>query len=127
MKAGGDVSHSKLKGAIAPEEILAPLQGAGRDKKNEDFAEFLEADPKDGFSVRNFQIQACKMATVSDLVVYRDDRTPFEEAVRLAKRLARAQAAWQKKTDGSLFGHHRLFNTFLVSGESRMESIAEAC
>ncbi|KAK5118263.1 hypothetical protein LTR85_008243 [Meristemomyces frigidus] len=115
VKAGGDLSHSKLKGAIAPEEILVPLQAA-KDKKTEDVSEFLEADPKDGFGVRNFQIQACKMATVSDIVVYRDSRTPKEEAERLAKRLARAQTAWQKKMDGLHFGG-RLFNTFIVSDD----------
>jgi len=118
VKAGGDLTHSKLKGAIAPEEVLMPLQPA-RDRRNEEMAEFLEADPRDGFSVRNFQIQACKMATVSDLVVYRDDRTPREEAERLAKRLARAQTAWQKKMDGSsIFGGGRQFNTFIVSGKN---------
>lgn len=115
VKAGGDLSHSTLKGAIAPEEILGPLQAA-RDKKTEDVSEFLEADPRDGFGVRNFQIQACKMATVSDIVVYRDARTPKDEAERLAKRLARAQAAWQKKTGGSHLSG-RLFNTFIVSGK----------
>ena len=57
------------------------------------------------------------MATVSDLVVYRDYQTPQEEAERLARRLARAQAAWQRKTDGSAFGG-RMFNTFIVSGAS---------
>lgn len=120
VKAGGDLSHSKLKGAVAPEEILMPLQ-AGKDKKGEEMADFLETDPKDGFGVRNFQIQACKMATVSDIVVYRDERTPREEAERLAKRLARAQTAWQRKTDGLSFGG-RLFNTFIVSGKCWLTS-----
>lgn len=115
VKAGGDLSHSKLKGAIAPEEILAPLQAA-KDKKSEELAEFLESDPRDGFSVRNFQIQACKIATVSDIVVYRDNKTPKEEAERLARRIARAQNAWQRKTEGLHFGH-RPFNTFVVSGK----------
>ncbi|RMY45870.1 hypothetical protein D0863_15956, partial [Hortaea werneckii] len=114
VKAGGDLSHSRLKGAIAADEILCPAK-PGRDRKSEE-GEFLEVDPKDGFSVRNFHIQTCKMATVSDLVVYRDYQTPQEEAERLARRLARAQAAWQRKTDGSAFGG-RMFNTFIVSDE----------
>ncbi|RMY29488.1 hypothetical protein D0865_15505 [Hortaea werneckii] len=114
VKAGGDLSHSRLKGAIAPDEILCPLK-PGRDRKSEE-ADFLDVDPKDGFSVRNFHIQTCKMATVSDLVVYRDYQTPQAEAERLARRLARAQAAWQRKTDGSAFGG-RMFNTFIVSDE----------
>ncbi|EMC91965.1 hypothetical protein BAUCODRAFT_570655 [Baudoinia panamericana UAMH 10762] len=115
VKAGGDLSHSRLKGAIAPEEILAPLQAA-RDKRVEDAADFLDMDPKDGFSVRNFQIQACKMATVSDIVVYCDNGTPRDEAERLAKRISRAQAAWLKKTDGLHFGS-RPFNTFVLSDD----------
>ncbi|RMY46125.1 hypothetical protein D0864_15312, partial [Hortaea werneckii] len=114
VKAGGDLSHSRLKGAIAADEILCPAK-PGRDRKSEE-GEFLDVDPKDGFSVRNFHIQTCKMATVSDLVVYRDYQTPREEAERLARRLARAQAAWQRKTDGSAFGG-RMFNTFIVSDE----------
>ncbi|KAK3678011.1 tyrosine/serine/threonine protein phosphatase pps1 [Recurvomyces mirabilis] len=115
VKAGGDLSHSKLKGAIAPEEILAPLQVA-KDKKSEDGAEFLDADPKDGFGVRNFQIQAAKLSTLSDIVVYGDSRTSKEEALRLARRVSRAQAAWQKKTDTLPFGP-RQFNTFVVSNK----------
>ncbi|RMY68377.1 hypothetical protein D0862_14989 [Hortaea werneckii] len=57
VKAGGDLSHSRLKGAIAPDEILYPLK-PGRDRKSGDeAADFLDVDPKDGFSVRNFHIQ----------------------------------------------------------------------
>ena len=118
VKAGGDLSHSKLKGAVAPEEILMPLQVA-RDRRNPDASEFMDADPKDGFGVRNFHIQACKMASVSDIVVYRDDKTPKEEAERLAKRISRAQSTWQCKADGSSFVNGRQFNTFLVSGKCR--------
>ena len=116
VKAGGDLSHSKLKGAVAPEEILMPLQ-AGRDRRQPDATEFMEADPKDGFGVRNFHIQACKMASVSDIVVYRDEKTSKEDAERLAKRISRAQSAWQTKGEGSSFINGRLFNTFLVSGK----------
>ena len=57
VKTGGNLQTSKLKGAIAPDELLAP---APRDSPT-----FIECDPKDGFSVRNFQIQACKLAMVS--------------------------------------------------------------
>jgi len=116
VKAGGDLTRSKLKGAIAPEEILAPSLAA-RDEKSESAAEFLDPDPRDGFNVRNFQIQACKMATISDIVVYRDGKTSREEAERLARRLARGQAAWQRRLDGFLPGT-RQFNTFIVSGMS---------
>ncbi|SMY27642.1 unnamed protein product [Zymoseptoria tritici ST99CH_1A5] len=113
VKAGGDLSYSKLKGAIAPEELLRPTQ-PGKSKNEE--PEFLEPDPREGFSVRNFQIQACKMSTVSDIVVYGDDNTPREEVVRLAKRVALAQTAWQRKMEGSS-SNSRLFNTFILEDE----------
>lgn len=113
VKAGGDLSHSKLKGAIAPEEILRPLVAKA---KGHEGCEFLDIDPRDGFSVRNFQIQACKMATVSDIVVYGDLKTSREEVRQLAARIARAQAAWLTRAE--VFGAAgRLFNTFVLEGE----------
>lgn len=110
VKAGGDLSHSKIKGAIAPDEIVKPVQ------KICDDCDFLDIDPRDGFSVRNFQIQACKMATVSDIVVYGDQQTSKDEVKELARRLSRAQGAWQKKTEG-YSSSGRLFNTFVVEGK----------
>ena len=116
VKAGGDLSHSKLKGAVAPEEILSPLQPCKDKKDAAESCDFLDIDPRDGFSVRNFQIQTCKMATVSDIVVYGDDSTPKEEVEQLARRVARAQAAWQRKMNG-LGPGDRLFHTFVLSGK----------
>jgi dual specificity MAP kinase phosphatase len=106
-----------LRGAIAPEELLRPTQ-PGRSKHEE--PEFIEPDPREGFSVRNFQIQACKMSTVSDVVVYGDNDTPREEVARLAKRVAQAQSAWQRKMEGSN-SNSRLFNTFILTGELDLE------
>jgi dual specificity MAP kinase phosphatase len=116
VKAGGDLSHSKIKGAISPEELLKPCRSA-TDINCSD-CNFLDVDPKDGFSVRNFQIQACKMATVSDVVVYGDNQTSRKEVEMVARRISRAQVAWQKKLDVS---GGRLFNTFLVTGTSVTE------
>lgn len=107
VKARGDLTHAKLRGAIAPEEFLRGI------KSGEDSFRFLEVDPRDGFSVRNFQIQAAKMATVSDIVVYGDDQTPREEVRRLAERIAKAQRAWREK-DSQVGLEKPLFNTFLV-------------
>lgn len=110
VKAGGDLSSSKLKGAISPAEVLLAETGCN------DSGEFLECDPKDGFSVRNFQIQACKMATVSDIIVYGDQQTSKDDVSLLAKRIARAQKACREKhaVSGYDIG---LFNTFVVSGK----------
>ena len=127
IKAGGDLSHSRIKGAIAPEEILKPWRVAKA--KNTDECDFLDIDPKEGFSVRNFQIQACKMATVSDIVVYGDERTPRQEVEDVARRISTAQAAWQKRMDANTTT--RLFNTFVLSGKHRTvyleEQVAHLC
>ncbi|KAK3344756.1 hypothetical protein B0H65DRAFT_184549 [Neurospora tetraspora] len=83
VKADGDLNISRLKGAIAPHEFLH-LGGA----------EFIDVDPVEGFSVRNFQIQAAKAAMTSDIIVYGDD----EVAVRkLGWDIASAQHKWRYK------------------------------
>lgn len=102
VKAGGDLSCAKLKGAIAPEEFL--LQGHGG-------AAFREVDPKEGFSVRNFQIQAAKSAMVSDILVYGTDDF---EVQRLAKDVAAAQQAWRETHEEK--GHDLpKYNTFICT------------
>ncbi|KAK0659029.1 Dual specificity protein phosphatase PPS1 [Lasiodiplodia hormozganensis] len=105
VKADGDLSSAKLKGAIPPNELLL---------MQSDAAQFLEIDPRDGFSVRNFQIQACKMATVSDIIVYGDEKMPHEDVVRLATRIAGAQRAWRERHVGTGCDVQD-FNTFVVS------------
>lgn len=95
VKAGGDLSTSRLKGALAPDEILCPL-GSGSDLA----PCFLDIDPRCGFSVRNFQIQACKIATISDIIIYGDDQTPREDLERLANLFAQAQANYREELNG---------------------------
>ncbi|EKG16718.1 hypothetical protein MPH_06059 [Macrophomina phaseolina MS6] len=108
VKAGGDLSSAKLKGAIPPSELLLVQNSP------DEAAQFLEIDPREGFSVRNFQIQACKMATVSDIIVYGDEKTPREEVVRLAKKISNAQRVWKERhaVNGC---DVQDFNTFVVS------------
>jgi dual specificity MAP kinase phosphatase len=105
VKTGGDLSASKLKGAIAPEELLA--------SSSECSNTFLECDPKDGFSVRNFQIQACKLAMVSDIIVYGDEKTHPNETIALARRISKAQRQYEARNGFP----EQLFNTFMLSGE----------
>ncbi|KAN0119856.1 hypothetical protein V8E51_002064 [Hyaloscypha variabilis] len=102
VKAGGDLSCSRLKGAIAPEEfLLQDLAGAV----------FREVDPKEGFSVRNFQIQAAKSAMVSDIVVYGEDEF---EVQRLARDVVAAQQSWRETHVEK--GHELLkYNTFVCT------------
>ncbi|KAK5635019.1 hypothetical protein RRF57_010731 [Xylaria bambusicola] len=88
VKADGNLCESRLKGAISPQEFLrAGVEG-----------DFIEMDPKEGFSVRNFHIQAAKTAVTSDIIVYGDDA----QAVRMMGwKIASAQAKWREK-------HHRV-------------------
>lgn len=84
VKADGNLCASRLKGAIAPDEFLQPGLAA----------EFVDPDPPDGFSVRNFQIQPAKWALVSDIIVYGDDSTHTR---RVAWEIAAAQRQWRDK------------------------------
>jgi len=110
VKAGGDLTCSKLKGAISPDEILSP-------RTDTESSDFLDIDPRDGFSVRNFQIQACKMATCSDIVVYGDATTPKAKVLSTATRIAKAQKAWSQKQKSN-DEDAQPFSTFIVTGMS---------
>lgn len=101
VKADGDLASARLKGAVAPEEFMVPG----------DVPEFIEADPRDGFSVRNFQIQTAKVARTSDIIVYGDDKAQVR---KLAWDIATAQDRYRERHyaegDGSLD-----FNTFICT------------
>jgi dual specificity MAP kinase phosphatase len=85
VKADGDLTRSRLKGAIAPDELLE----FGRDRTT-----FKEIDPREGFSVRNFQIQAAKCAMLSDIIVYGSDE---RQTRRVARGVASAQKTWREE------------------------------
>lgn len=104
VKVGGDLGKARLKGAIAPDEILSPA-GSG----------FLESDPPEGFSVRNFQIQASKLASLSDIIVYGEDGVHRAVVMELAERIAVAQKDWRKRVDNGF--ESPIFNTFVLSSE----------
>jgi len=108
VKCGGDLSRSRLKGAIAPEEFLPAC--SNRTPK------FHEVDPKEGLSARNFQMQAAKMAAVSDVVVYGDNNASQEEVKVLAKSIAIAQKAWREKCDPGVLDLP-VYSTFVVSSK----------
>lgn len=101
VKANGDLSSGRLKGAVAPDEFL----------RRGPPSEFVEADPPDGFSVRNFQIQPAKMAFTSDIVVYGDDPA---EVRRIAWDVAAAQVQWRElhATQGQALPE---YNTFVCT------------
>jgi dual specificity MAP kinase phosphatase len=102
VKAGGDLSRCRLKGAISPDEFLL---------QEDTGAVFLEVDPKEGFSVRNFQIQAAKFAMLSDIVVYGDDDI---EVQKLSNDVAAAQQIWRDSHEekGIMLPQ---FNTFICT------------
>ena len=73
---------------MAPDEILSLCDN--NDKG------FLDCDPKEGFSVRNFAIQTAKLAQVSDIVIYGDDSTDQRIIKSVAEKTASVQKRWKK-------------------------------
>lgn len=96
------MTTSRLKGAVAPDAILAPSG-----------FEFLAVDPREGFSVRNFHIQTAKIAPLSDIVVYGQDGVTAKQLLDVAGRITAAQHHWRLSYD-----HDQTlpsYNTFIVS------------
>lgn len=101
VKADGDVTTSKLKGAIAPADFL----------QSGSVGQFLDVDPKEGFSVRNFQIQTAKSAMTSDIVIYGDNASLLRE---VGWKVASAQARWRERHEDQ--GHTiPVYNTFICA------------
>jgi len=99
VKADGDLSTARLKGAVAPQELLK----SGTD------GEFLDIDPREGFSVRNFQIQTVKSALLSDIVVYGDDAAKVKS---IGWKIAAAQGKWRQQ-HVQLEAELPTYNTFI--------------
>ncbi|KKA26080.1 hypothetical protein TD95_004017 [Thielaviopsis punctulata] len=111
VKADGNLGQARLKGALAPSDIIGTVSAKDRTTLSSapEF-EFLEVDPRTGFSVRNFHIQSVKMATISDIVVYGDDR---DTVFAVARGIAEAQSRWRAK-QGALGRHNvPIMNTFV--------------
>ena len=108
VKAGGDLTESRLKGAISADECLY--------SHSKDNPTFLEVDPKDGFSVRNFQIQAAKMALVSDIVIYRGEDVTDDDLYGIAKSISKAQRSHLERR---AIAEEDLseFHTFVINSE----------
>ena len=104
VKVGGDLTSARLKGAVAPNEVLA---SSG--------LEFLSLDPPEGFSVRNFQIQTAKLATLSDIVIYGDGGTSHSDVLDIAARIATAQHDWKTKNEPDLMVP--TYNTFILTSQ----------
>ncbi|PKS09670.1 hypothetical protein jhhlp_004290 [Lomentospora prolificans] len=98
VKADGDLTVSRLKGAISPEEFMQPGSPA----------EFIDIDPREGFSVRNFHIQAAKAAMTSDIVVYGEDN---DSVTRIGWTVAKAQRKWRQAHEhaGQLLPEYNTF------------------
>jgi dual specificity MAP kinase phosphatase len=106
IKAGGDLSRARIKGAIAPDEVLSLCDDAAKG--------FVECDPREGFSVRNFHIQAAKIAQVSDIIVYGDDNTDARIIKSVAERTASVQRKWRRDLEAT--GQYaETFNTFVLT------------
>lgn len=113
IKADGILTRAKIKGSLAPEEVLCSHDGQG----------FLDCDPPEGFSVRNFHIQAAKIAQTSDIVVYGDDRTDHKILRSVAERAAAAQKKWRRDVE-STGQSPETYHTFVLT--SPFEDLEEA-
>ena len=106
IKAGGDLTRARIKGALAPDEVLSLCDDNSKG--------FLECDAREGFSVRNFQIQAAKMAQVSDIVIYGDDKTDARIIKSVAERTSSVQRRWRRDQEAA--GESpEIFNTFVLT------------
>ncbi|TQS33938.1 hypothetical protein Golomagni_05702, partial [Golovinomyces magnicellulatus] len=101
VKADGDLTASRLKGAVVFDEFMQTGPNS----------EFIDPDPRDGFSVRNFQIQPGKMALVSDIIVYGEDANHNR---RVALDIATAQRRWKMKNE-SCDQILPIYNTFVCT------------
>ncbi|KAL5596408.1 uncharacterized protein BROUX77_007092 [Berkeleyomyces rouxiae] len=113
VKANGDLSKARLKGALAPSDIITrvPRRDGTPDCNTETYETgFIDADPKTGFSVRNFSIQSAKTATISDIIVYGDNR---DVVFNIAHHIASAQSSWRAKQGASGRVHVPVMNTFV--------------
>ncbi|KAJ5101733.1 hypothetical protein NUU61_003955 [Penicillium alfredii] len=101
VKLGGDLGKARLKGAVSASEVITPA------------SRFFLADPPEGFSVRNFQIQTAKVAPVSDIVIYGEDGANKADLLDLAEQFAMAQHAWRLKIDPTQ--ERPAYHTFVVT------------
>ncbi|EWC47940.1 hypothetical protein DRE_02822 [Drechslerella stenobrocha 248] len=106
VKAGRPLENSRLRGAIHPAEILPAMSGSNG---------FLNVDPKEGFCVRNFHIQTAKLAAISDIIIYGDDRTSKETVKSIARRISLAQIKYRSMYMNHPDAQCPQFNTFVVS------------
>ncbi|RMZ80329.1 hypothetical protein DV738_g2769, partial [Chaetothyriales sp. CBS 135597] len=106
IKAGGDLSCARIKGAVAPDEVFSLCDDTGPG--------FLDCDPSAGFSVRNFHIQTAKLAQVSDLVIYGDANTDHRIIKSVAERASLVQRRWKRELD-SVGQPSETFNTFVLT------------
>jgi dual specificity MAP kinase phosphatase len=79
------------------------------------------ADPPEGFSVRNFQIQTAKLAAMSDIVIYAEDDNSHSGLVELANQFAKAQRLWRTKMDP--LEERPTYNTFILA--DKFSNVAE--
>ncbi|KAI5284440.1 tyrosine/serine/threonine protein phosphatase pps1 [Ascosphaera aggregata] len=102
IKAGGDLTKSKLKGAIDASEIVDDSMSRFRSD-----AEMVEG------KVRHFKLQTQKFANVSDIVIYGDEDTTTCEIETLASIIIDCQ--------------HHANQGYQGAAESRNESPSKNC
>lgn len=114
-------SHGSLVGSITPEEVLADQHG--RTATIDHFSQnayhkltgnFLNLDPDEGISLRNFHIQVAKWATISDILVYCCSEQDTCDAIFIAKLLVEAQKKLRCSVPSTQRKPGVMYNTFYL-------------
>ncbi|KAI5305257.1 autophagy protein [Ascosphaera pollenicola] len=103
LKAGGDLTKSKLKGTVDACEIVDDCMTRFRSD-----AEMVEG------KIRHFKLQTQKFANVSDIIIYGDEDTTSFQIDNLAARIIDCQHHANQKFPKTRSDYRR-FNTFILS------------
>lgn len=108
VKVGQKTSRGTIIGTTYPDEILAEkpesdefsLEDVHTDSYKDYLPEFINIDPVSGISLRNFQIQIAKWATVSDVVLYVSEESECDNLIGFARLVSQAQISFRDAHPG---------------------------
>lgn len=111
VKVGSRDSEGTLIGTAFPDELLCEKPEPDEFSFDEDrpdvemdagspsryLPQFLNLDPQNGISLRNFQIQIAKWASVSDIALYVSEESERDNMLEFAKLISMAQLNFHKQ------------------------------
>lgn len=105
VKVGKRNTRGTIIGTAFPDEILETRPDSDElsmEEIHEEYPfsqylpQFLNVDPISGISLRNFQIQIAKWATVSDIVLYVSDESERDNMLGFARLISKAQRSFHE-------------------------------